>query len=88
MDAWMNSPGHRANILNCDYTTLGIGIHFGTGGPGGPRTSASEPSAAAGTPAGSRESAALRAAPTGPAAPAGGQRVPGGRRGATVRSPV
>ncbi|WP_329137044.1 CAP domain-containing protein [Streptomyces sp. NBC_01476] len=33
MDAWMNSPGHRANILNCDYTTLGIGIHFGTGGP-------------------------------------------------------
>ncbi|MFC4030644.1 CAP domain-containing protein [Streptomyces polygonati] len=33
MDAWMNSPGHRANILNCDYTTLGVGIHFGTGGP-------------------------------------------------------
>jgi uncharacterized protein YkwD len=33
MDAWMNSPGHRANILNCEYTTLGVGIHFGTGGP-------------------------------------------------------
>ncbi|WP_225846462.1 CAP domain-containing protein [Streptomyces sp. HPF1205] len=33
MDAWMNSPGHRANILNCDYKTLGVGIHFGTGGP-------------------------------------------------------
>ena len=33
MDAWMNSPGHRANILNCAYTTLGVGIHFGTGGP-------------------------------------------------------
>lgn len=33
MDAWMNSPGHRANILNCDYRTLGVGIHFGTGGP-------------------------------------------------------
>jgi uncharacterized protein YkwD len=33
MEAWMNSPGHRANILNCDYTTLGVGIHFGTGGP-------------------------------------------------------
>ncbi|WUH90676.1 CAP domain-containing protein [Streptomyces sp. NBC_00433] len=33
MTAWMNSPGHRANILNCDYTTLGVGIHFGTGGP-------------------------------------------------------
>lgn len=33
MDAWMNSPGHRANILNCDFKTLGVGIHFGTGGP-------------------------------------------------------
>lgn len=33
MDAWMNSPGHRANILNCDYTTLGVGVHFGAGGP-------------------------------------------------------
>jgi uncharacterized protein YkwD len=33
MDAWMNSPGHRANILDCDYKTLGVGIHFGTGGP-------------------------------------------------------
>jgi uncharacterized protein YkwD len=33
MDAWMNSPGHRANILNCDYRTLGVGIHFGAGGP-------------------------------------------------------
>lgn len=33
MDAWMNSDGHRANILNCDYKTLGIGVHFGSGGP-------------------------------------------------------
>ncbi|MFG2523832.1 CAP domain-containing protein [Streptomyces sp. NPDC048527] len=33
MDSWMNSPGHRANILNCDYTTLGVGVHFGSGGP-------------------------------------------------------
>jgi uncharacterized protein YkwD len=33
MDAWMNSAGHRANILNCDYRTLGVGIHFGAGGP-------------------------------------------------------
>jgi uncharacterized protein YkwD len=33
MDAWMNSAGHRANILNCDFTTLGVGVHFGTGGP-------------------------------------------------------
>ncbi|MEW2164249.1 CAP domain-containing protein [Streptomyces sp. NPDC007084] len=33
MEAWMNSPGHRANILNCDFKTLGVGAHFGTGGP-------------------------------------------------------
>ncbi|MGW2653261.1 CAP domain-containing protein [Streptomyces sp. NPDC001478] len=33
MDAWMASEGHRANILNCDYTTLGVGVHFGAGGP-------------------------------------------------------
>ncbi|MET7536657.1 CAP domain-containing protein [Streptomyces sp. NPDC005507] len=33
MDSWMNSPGHRANILNCDYKTLGVGVHFGSGGP-------------------------------------------------------
>lgn len=33
MDAWMNSPGHRANILNCNFKTLGVGVHFGTGGP-------------------------------------------------------
>ncbi|NGO08637.1 CAP domain-containing protein [Streptomyces sp. HC44] len=33
MEAWMNSPGHRANILNCDFKTLGVGAHFDTGGP-------------------------------------------------------
>jgi uncharacterized protein YkwD len=33
MDAWMNSPGHRANILNCDFKTLGVGVHYGSGGP-------------------------------------------------------
>ncbi|MGW5567695.1 CAP domain-containing protein [Streptomyces tendae] len=33
MDAWMNSPDHRANILNCDFKTLGVGVHFGSGGP-------------------------------------------------------
>ncbi|MFD1832362.1 CAP domain-containing protein [Streptomyces desertarenae] len=33
MDAWMDSPGHRANILNCDYRTLGVGVHFAEGGP-------------------------------------------------------
>ncbi|MFF4691003.1 CAP domain-containing protein [Streptomyces sp. NPDC001307] len=33
MQAWMNSPGHRANILNCDFKTLGVGVHLGPGGP-------------------------------------------------------
>ncbi|MFE0103509.1 sigma-70 family RNA polymerase sigma factor [Streptomyces sp. NPDC059009] len=26
MQSWMNSPGHRANILNCDLTTMGLGL--------------------------------------------------------------
>ena len=26
MTAWMNSPGHRANILNCGYKDLGVGV--------------------------------------------------------------
>lgn len=25
VNAWMNSPGHRANILNSDYTHIGVG---------------------------------------------------------------
>ncbi|MFD4574058.1 CAP domain-containing protein [Streptomyces sp. NPDC058417] len=33
MEAWMNSAGHRANILNCDFKTLGVGVHLGSGGP-------------------------------------------------------
>ncbi|MHC3392136.1 CAP domain-containing protein [Streptomyces lavendulocolor] len=33
MESWMNSDGHRANILNCDYTRLGVGVHFAEGGP-------------------------------------------------------
>ncbi len=33
MAAWMSSPGHRANILNCDYKTMGVGAHFAPGGP-------------------------------------------------------
>ncbi|WP_405861008.1 CAP domain-containing protein [Streptomyces sp. NBC_00090] len=32
MDSWMNSPGHRANILNCSFKEIGIGIHS-EGGP-------------------------------------------------------
>jgi uncharacterized protein YkwD len=26
MDAWLYNPGHRQNILNPDYTHMGIGI--------------------------------------------------------------
>lgn len=33
MDAWMASDGHRDNILNCNFTTMGVGVHFGEGGP-------------------------------------------------------
>jgi uncharacterized protein YkwD len=33
MTAWMKSPGHRANILNPDFATIGVGVEFGTGGP-------------------------------------------------------
>jgi uncharacterized protein YkwD len=33
MDAWMNSAGHRANILDCSLTRLGVGMADGSGGP-------------------------------------------------------
>ena len=33
MTAWMNSSGHRANILNCSLTRLGVGVAEGAGGP-------------------------------------------------------
>ncbi|MEU8538707.1 CAP domain-containing protein [Streptomyces sp. NPDC048717] len=33
MASWMASDGHRANILNCTYTSLGVGVHFGSAGP-------------------------------------------------------
>ena len=26
--AWMNSPGHRANIMNASYTTIGVGCYM------------------------------------------------------------
>lgn len=28
VDSWMNSPGHRANILNGDLDTLGVGVAY------------------------------------------------------------
>ena len=27
MTAWMNSAGHRANILNASFTRLGVGVY-------------------------------------------------------------
>jgi uncharacterized protein YkwD len=33
MDDWMESKGHRANILNCELRTLGVGVAEGPGGP-------------------------------------------------------
>ncbi|MCP9953043.1 CAP domain-containing protein [Actinomadura madurae] len=30
---WMNSPGHRANILNCGLRAVGVGKASGPGGP-------------------------------------------------------
>ncbi|WP_407319243.1 CAP domain-containing protein [Isoptericola halotolerans] len=31
--AWMDSPGHRANILSCDLTRHGLGVAQASGGP-------------------------------------------------------
>ena len=33
MTAWMNSSGHRANILDCAYHSLGVGVYYAEGGP-------------------------------------------------------
>lgn len=33
MRAWMNSPGHRANILNCSFKEIGVGRVDSAGGP-------------------------------------------------------
>lgn len=33
MNAWMNSPGHRANILNCAFQEIGVGVNLDTGTP-------------------------------------------------------
>ncbi|WP_433531928.1 CAP domain-containing protein [Micromonospora sp. CA-263727] len=31
MEAWMNSPGHKANILNCAFTEIGVGVASSNG---------------------------------------------------------
>ena len=33
MNSWMNSPGHRANILNARYTRLGVGYYYNPSAP-------------------------------------------------------
>ncbi|GAA0485111.1 CAP domain-containing protein [Streptomyces stramineus] len=33
MDGWMKSEGHRANILNCSFKEIGVGINFKANGP-------------------------------------------------------
>lgn len=32
VDGWMNSPGHRANIVNCKSKTVGVGVAFAADG--------------------------------------------------------
>ncbi len=34
MKGWMNSQGHRANIMNKDFTTIGVGYHQNSNGTG------------------------------------------------------
>jgi uncharacterized protein YkwD len=31
---WMNSPGHRANILNCSFSDTGVGYYYRANDPG------------------------------------------------------
>lgn len=33
IDGWMNSPGHRENILNPEFTKIGVGYNCRTSGP-------------------------------------------------------
>jgi uncharacterized protein YkwD len=32
VNSWMNSPGHRTNILNCQNTTVGVGAVYAENG--------------------------------------------------------
>lgn len=33
MNAWMNSQGHRGNILTCNFTMIGVGLAYNEGVP-------------------------------------------------------
>jgi uncharacterized protein YkwD len=28
MEGWMSSSGHKENMLNCDYTEIGVGYYY------------------------------------------------------------
>ncbi|MFC4058217.1 sigma-70 family RNA polymerase sigma factor [Planomonospora corallina] len=32
VNSWLNSPGHRANMLNCSYKAIGAGVYYKAGG--------------------------------------------------------
>jgi uncharacterized protein YkwD len=34
MEQWLNSPGHRANILSSEYTEIGVGYYYLENDPG------------------------------------------------------
>ncbi|WP_438491242.1 CAP domain-containing protein [Streptomyces asiaticus] len=40
--SWMSSEGHRTNILNCDHTTMGLGLAWSRRAGPGPRCSGSD----------------------------------------------
>ncbi|NJM05198.1 CAP domain-containing protein [Candidatus Gracilibacteria bacterium] len=44
MQGWMNSEGHRKNILNCDYSHVGIGYLYQSNDQPGVRMPSGEPS--------------------------------------------
>ncbi len=67
MIAWMNSPGHRVNIMNGDFREVGIGIVSGT------PIASTRPSATYTTNFGSRE---LPAAAPGTSSPSGSSAGP------------
>lgn len=33
LHGWLNSAGHRANILNGEFRTIGVGVYLAAGGP-------------------------------------------------------
>lgn len=42
VEAWMNSPGHRANLLNPQFTDIGCAARFAHGTPGDERVFAAQ----------------------------------------------